>query len=34
MKERKVKQKAVEGTVGVAAIGLALGVAGLLLKRR
>jgi fission 1 protein len=33
-RERKVKKAAVEGTLGMAAVGLAVGVAGLLLKRR
>ncbi len=34
LKEKQLKKAAVEGTIGVAAIGLALGVAGLLLKKR
>ena len=34
MKERKLKKAAVESTIGVAAVGLALGVAGMLLKRK
>ena len=34
LKERKLKKAAVESTIGVAAVGLALGVAGMLLKRR
>jgi fission 1 protein len=33
-RERKVKKAAVEGTIGMAAVGLAVGVAGMLLKRR
>mmetsp|Transcript_8632 Transcript_8632/g.10821 ORF Transcript_8632/g.10821 Transcript_8632/m.10821 type:complete len:164 (+) Transcript_8632:114-605(+) len=33
-KEKQLKKAAVEGTIGVAAVGLALGVAGLLLKKR
>eukprot|EP01083_Nonionella_stella_P017853 49998_1 len=33
-KDKEIKQKAVEGTIGVAAVGLALGLAGMLLKRR
>ncbi len=34
MKERKLKKAAVESTIGVAAVGLALGVAGMLLKKK
>jgi len=33
-RERKVKRAAVEGTIGMAAIGLVVGVAGMLLKKR
>jgi len=33
-RERKAKRAAVEGTIGMAAVGLAVGVAGLLLKKR
>ena len=33
-RDKEIKQKAVEGTIGVAAVGLALGLAGMLLKRR
>jgi len=32
--DKKMKRAAVEGTIGVAAIGLALSVAGMLLKKR
>ena len=34
LKERKMKKAAVESTIGVAAVGLAIGVAGMLLKKR
>lgn len=34
MKEKQIKKAAVESTIGVAAVGLVLGVAGMLLKRR
>jgi len=33
-RERKVKKAAVESTIGVAAVGLAVGVVGILLKKR
>jgi len=32
--EKRMKRAAVEGTIAVGAVGLALGVAGMLLKRR
>lgn len=34
VRDKKIKKAAVESTIGVAAVGLALGVAGLLLKKR
>mmetsp|Transcript_19716 Transcript_19716/g.28774 ORF Transcript_19716/g.28774 Transcript_19716/m.28774 type:complete len:164 (-) Transcript_19716:1718-2209(-) len=33
-RDQKIKRKAVEGTLGVAAVGLALGIAGMMVKRR
>ena len=33
-REKQVKKAAVEGTIGVAAVGLAVAVAGMLLKKR
>jgi hypothetical protein len=34
LREKRIKKAAVESTIGVAAVGLALGIAGMLLKKK